>query len=91
MKQTLVKHELIDGYNYIMEQLHLEIEELTKGEIVYFGENGFEDDSSNDLCAVSPEGVYDSEESGAEPIYQIYELSFWDGIKVLEILLCANK
>ena len=80
MKQV---KELTDQYNSVMENMRIAIEELLPdGERFELEENGFEDDSSNDIEAVDNENVY---MVGGDS-YSLHELSFWDGITIIETI-----
>jgi len=81
-----ITRQYTDRYNALMEDIRLRIEDLvmsnTDGNQFDFEENGFEDESQNDISGVSLENVILADGE----TYSLHELSFWDGIKIIETI-----
>lgn len=80
-------NKFADRYNDLMEDVRLEIESLVQkhadGKEFSFEDNGFEDDSHNDVAGVNLEDVLLADGE----TYSLHELSFWDGIKIIDTIL----
>ncbi len=75
---------LTGRYNDLMQDVVLAIQErLTDVDGTFdFEDNGFEDESGNDVVGVDSEDIHIT----GNHRYSLHELSFWDGIKVIETI-----
>lgn len=82
---------LIDDFNEVMQDVVLAIENLTEGkDKVDISDTATYDESGNCILAVDNESVYfENDSKGCD--YSIHELSFWDGIKVIEAIQKVQK
>ena len=84
MNTTLAYKKYNELFYGVLAAIRKHIKE-DKEELIEFGENGFEDDANNDLCAIDTENVYFGTETadGYEDSYPLSELSLLDAIKIL--------
>lgn len=75
---------LTGRYSYLMQDVVLAIQQrlLDTDGTFDFEDNGFEDESGNDVVGVDNEDIHIT----GNRRYSLHELSFWDGIKVIEAI-----
>jgi len=88
MKQIINSREAYDKANDLLNAVVLQLNEYTNGTVIDFGEQGFEDMTGNDVCAMDDEYIYMGNEWDAKDFddtnkYPLHELDLMDAIKIL--------
>lgn len=85
MGQIILSRHAMEKYDDLLQTIILQLNEYTKGRIIDFGNQGFEDISGNDICGIDDENVYiDYDFEDLDNAYPLHELDLMDAIRILE-------
>ncbi len=84
MQQIINSREAYDKVNDLLNNIILQLNEYTAGEVIDFDEQLFEDSAGNYLCGMDDENVYmGTSMEDKNETYPLHGLDLLDAIKIL--------